>query len=180
MDIDSCWTLDWHVKWTSWWLDMLSRGGTVHLKWYSTMSATLRLVSAVWKSVFHCADAVIGLLISMSVMSAMQFDNWEYLLLVNVFIEQVEQMYYAFSALTLLVGRLEDHPACKNWVLRCWCGYLSGVRCWIVCIWSSWCHCHSIALSSLASFKSRLVLPFWYWLTQVVLEKRLLKNWCSS
>jgi len=28
--------------------------------------------------------------------------------------------------------------------------------------------------SSLASFKSRLVLPFWYWLTQVVLEKRLL------
>jgi len=33
--------------------------------------------------------------------------------------------------------------------------------------------------SSLASFKSRLVLPFWYWLTQVVLEKRLL-NWCSG
>ena len=26
--------------------------------------------------------------------------------------------------------------------------------------------------SSLASFKSRLVLPFWYWLAQVVLEKR--------
>jgi len=26
--------------------------------------------------------------------------------------------------------------------------------------------------SSLASFKSRLVLPFWYQLTQVVLEKR--------
>ena len=33
--------------------------------------------------------------------------------------------------------------------------------------------------SSLASFKSRLVLPFWYRLTQVVLEKRLL-NGCSS
>jgi len=32
---------------------------------------------------------------------------------------------------------------------------------------------------SLASFKSRLVLPFWYQLTHVVLEKRLL-NWCSS
>jgi len=26
--------------------------------------------------------------------------------------------------------------------------------------------------SALASIKSRLVLPFWYWLTQVVLEKR--------
>ena len=32
--------------------------------------------------------------------------------------------------------------------------------------------------SSLASCKSRLVLPFWYRLTQVVLEKRLL-NRCS-
>ena len=36
------------------------------------------------------------------------------------------------------------------------------------CIWPSWCHCHSL---SLASVKSRLVLPFRYWLTRVVLEK---------
>ena len=36
------------------------------------------------------------------------------------------------------------------------------------CIWSSWCHCHSL---SLASVKSRLVLPFWYRLTRVVLEE---------
>jgi len=27
-----------------------------------------------------------------------------------------------------------------------------------------------------ASFKSRLVLPFWYWLTEVVLEKRPLNR----
>jgi len=33
--------------------------------------------------------------------------------------------------------------------------------------------------SSLASFKSKLVLRFWYWLTQVVLEKRQLIG-CSS
>jgi len=32
------------------------------------------------------------------------------------------------------------------------------------CIWPSWCHCHS---QSLASVKSRLVLPFWYRLTAV-------------
>ena len=37
----------------------------------------------------------------------------------------------------------------------------------------------SLTPSSLASFKSRLVLPFWYKLTQVVLERRLL-NGCSS
>jgi len=35
-------------------------------------------------------------------------------------------------------------------------------------IWLSWCHCHSL---SLASVKSRLVLPFWYQLTHVVTEK---------
>jgi len=33
------------------------------------------------------------------------------------------------------------------------------------CIWSSWCHCHPQTPSSLASFKSRLVLLFWYRLT---------------
>ena len=37
---------------------------------------------------------------------------------------------------------------------------------------------HPKTPSSLASFKSRLVLPFWYWLTQVVLENRPL-NRCS-
>ena len=31
----------------------------------------------------------------------------------------------AFGALTLLVGRQEEHPACKN----CCCGYLSGATC---------------------------------------------------
>ena len=36
------------------------------------------------------------------------------------------------------------------------------------CICPSWCHCHSL---SLASVKSRLVLPFWYRLTWVVPEK---------
>jgi len=39
----------------------------------------------------------------------------------------------------------------------------------IVCIWSSWCHCrHLVPHLS----QSRLVLPYWYQLTQVVLEKR--------
>jgi len=32
----------------------------------------------------------------------------------------------AFNAWTLLVGWQEGHPACKNWVVGCWCGYLSG------------------------------------------------------
>ena len=39
-------------------------------------------------------------------------------------------LQFAFSALTLLVGRQEGHPACKKaGVVGCWRGYLSGVRC---------------------------------------------------
>ena len=36
---------------------------------------------------------------------------------------------YAFSALTLLVGWQEGHLACKDRVVGCWHGYLSGARC---------------------------------------------------
>jgi len=37
---------------------------------------------------------------------------------------------FSFSALTLLVGRQEGHPACKKTrVVGCWRGYLSGARC---------------------------------------------------
>ena len=50
-----------------------------------------------------------------------------------------------------------------------------GVLAWLsvwskvqTCIWPSWWHCHSL---SLASVKSRLVLPFWYRPTPVVPDK---------
>jgi len=36
---------------------------------------------------------------------------------------------YAFSDLTPLAGHQEEHPACKNWLMRCLCGCLSGARC---------------------------------------------------
>ena len=39
------------------------------------------------------------------------------------------QQNFAFSALTLLVEQQKEHPTCKNWVMRCWCGYLSEARC---------------------------------------------------
>ena len=74
---------------------------------------------------------------------------------------------FAFSALTLLVGRQEGHPAWKKLSggVLAWSSVWSKVQ---TCIQPSWCHCHSL---SLASVKSRLVLPFWYWLTWVVPEK---------
>jgi len=65
------------------------------------------------------------------------------------------------------LGGWKGHPACKK--------LSSGVLAWLpvwsevqTCIWPSWCHCHSL---SLATVKSRLVLPFWYLLTRAVPEK---------
>jgi len=36
---------------------------------------------------------------------------------------------FAFCALKLLVRRQEEHAACENRVIRCWCAHLSGLRC---------------------------------------------------
>jgi len=75
---------------------------------------------------------------------------------------------YAFSALKLLVGRQEGHPACKK--LESWG---TGM---VICL-EQGADLHMAQLMplplrvSLASVKSRLVLPFWYWLTRVVPDK---------
>jgi len=62
----------------------------------------------------------------------------------------------AFSALTLLAGRQEGHPACKNLSggVLAWLAVWSEVQ---TCIWPSWCHCDSLCLGSV---KCTLVLPF--------------------
>ena len=59
-----------------------------------------------------------------------------------------------------LVGRKVIRPV-KNLSggVLTWLSVWSEVQ---TCIWPSWCHCHSL---SLASVKSRLVLPFLYRLT---------------
>ena len=68
---------------------------------------------------------------------------------------------------------LSENVLCKN--IHILCNMSSEVLAWLsvwsevqTCIRSSRCHCHSL---SLASLKSRLVLPFWYWLTRVVPDK---------
>jgi len=45
------------------------------------------------------------------------------------FISLSKPIYYAFSALTLLDGRQEGHPACKKLSGGLLRGYLSGARC---------------------------------------------------
>ena len=81
-------------------------------------------------------------------------------------------------------GRVERHGfrKCPTIIINILLFKRGGVLAWFsvwsemqTCIWPSWCHCHSL---SLASVKSRLVLPFWYRLTRVVLHKGPL-NVCS-
>ena len=75
---------------------------------------------------------------------------------------------YSIIQLMLLVGRQEGHPACKK--------LSGGLLAWFS-VWSE-VLTHMAQLMplpltslSLAPLKSRLVLPFWYRLTQVVLDK---------
>jgi len=42
----------------------------------------------------------------------------------------------------------------------------------VICLQQGANDLHMVHSLSRASLKSRMVLPFWYWLTQVVLEKR--------
>jgi len=62
--------------------------------------------------------------------------------------------HVAFSALMMLGGCQEGHPACKIWVVRYWYSYLSGVR----CKWFAYGPADAnTTSSSLASLKSRMV-----------------------
>jgi len=68
----------------------------------------------------------------------------------------------------LLVGWQEGHPACKKLSggILAWLSVRREVK--MICIWSSWCHYHSIIS---CSTKIQNGVPFWCRLTQVVLEK---------
>ena len=73
-------------------------------------------------------------------------------------------VHYSFSALTLLVGQQEGHPACKKTE---WWG--AGM---VICL--EWCadvHMAQLMPLPFTAVKSRLFLPFWYLLTWVVPEK---------
>jgi len=89
------------------------------------------------------------------------------IIMVCIIIITITQKICAFSASTLLVRQQEGHPACKKLSggVLVWLSVWSKVQ---TCIWASWCHCQTL---SLASVKSRLVLPFWYRLISGVSEQ---------
>ena len=61
----------------------------------------------------------------------------------------------AFSALTLLVGWQEGHPACKKLSGEVWRGYLSGVRCRLA-------HAQLMPLPLTISCSSKIQIGFTY------------------
>jgi len=71
---------------------------------------------------------------------------------------------------------LKARHCLEDYITGCWCGCPSGAK----CKWFAYGPPDvTITPSSLASLKSRMFLPFWYRLTQVVLEKRPW-NGCST
>jgi len=85
---------------------------------------------------------------------------------------QVYASSLAFSALTLLVGQQEGHPACK----KLHGGMLAWLWVWVkVQIFTSpsSCYCHSLSLAPVNPdwFLTFVVLPFWCRLTWIVPDK---------
>jgi len=103
----------------------LHYGGVIQLT-YTTLSAT-------YEKIFdHCLNAILTK-DDNAVHCSMWTSNSVHYILQQVHIAYRVNILIvynsAFSALTLLAGWQEGHPACKNWVVGCWHGYLSGVRC---------------------------------------------------
>jgi len=68
--------------------------------------------------------------------------------LMHFYTTMIRPVCCAFSALTLLVGRQEGHPARKNLSdeVLAWLSVWSEVQ--MICIWSGRCHCHPIISAS--------------------------------
>jgi len=69
----------------------------------------------------------------------------QYMLRTNRILLHICCWMFAFSALTLVAGHQEEHPACKKLsdkVLLVWLLVCSKMQ--MICIWFSWCHFHPI------------------------------------
>ena len=75
--------------------------------------------------VCNFVKATSGLVLSLSTLVGMYDCVYPGIMYLRVHIK-----WFSFSALTLLVGSQEGHPASKkNCVVGCWRGYLSGAKC---------------------------------------------------
>ena len=82
-------------------------------------------------------------------------------------VRNLPSLFQCFDTVGWVAGRASSPR--KTWVMRCSCGYLSGMRCK-----TCWCHCNPI----ISSAENPEWLSFWYWPTQVFPEKKTVK-WLS-
>jgi len=76
----------------------------------------------------HCTSLDTKVRVSSQSLATLCADYWTSCFDQNFFV--TAEVLRAFSALTLLVGRQEGHPACKKLECsECWRGYLYGARC---------------------------------------------------
>ena len=109
------------------------------------------------------------------------FISWWFLVVYKFILYNLHQadtpLTHSTIALTNIVWAIIQYMPSVLW--RCWLGG-TWLSMWsevqMICIWSRWYHCHPIVS---CSSKIQSALPFWFWLTQVVLEKRPL-NGCNS
>ena len=114
------------------------------------------LLAAFTNLLFNAADAALSLVSVSGVCCCTSANSWKKTVIPKIYYQKLIGAASAFSALTLLVGQQEGHPACKK--------LSGGVLAWLfvwsdvqICIWPRRCHCHSL---SLASVKSGLVFTF--------------------
>jgi len=115
---------------------------------YAPRAYTDLLSEEVW-SYFHWLSELLS---CVSVVKFQQYEVTRSLILVWCcsFIDRCIT-HSCFDAVGWVAGR---HPACKNWVVRCWHGYLSGARCkWFACGEAD----TTASPLSLAPVKSRMV-----------------------
>ena len=100
------------------------------------------LLSLIWNNIENWLT--FGNIIAKNIVALFSgHDAWHWL---SVMHSMWDFCIYAVSALTLLVGWQEGHPVCKKtewWVLT-WLSVWGQVQ---ICIWPSWCHCHSLSLA---------------------------------
>ena len=136
---------------------------------WGVQESEITIIAYIRMSALHCSKFLLSIFFSddnlcVCIREKMLDSSQQCYLQFLFLLAHVKRRRLTFSALTLLVGRQEGHPACKKLSggVLAWLSVWSEVQ---TCIWPSWCHCHSL---SLASVKSRLVLLFWYWHTRVV------------
>ena len=111
-----------------WWLIHLRahglRNGYEHPA-YTPQGGTLYTLHGMqmqYKPMLHCYIDYSR--VAVSVLLSCLLYTWAYLIL-----QCLSGCVFAFIALTLLVERQKQHSACKNWMMRYQCGYMSGARC---------------------------------------------------